>query len=59
MKAYASVSGGVIFVPDEGENENGPISYRDLLKEEQGDKPTVFGKRATNVATKDDAKHVA
>jgi hypothetical protein len=59
MKAIASTSGGVIFIPDEGENENGSISYRDLLKEEQGEKAPVFGKRSSGAPQQNNAKNVA
>ncbi len=46
MQAYASVSGGVIFIPNEQEQTTKPTSYRDLLEKEQGQKrPRTFGKR--------------
>jgi hypothetical protein len=57
MKAISSVSGGVIFIPDEGETQS--LSYRDLLKEEQGNKQPVFGKRTTNTTEDKNVKNVA
>ncbi|MBX2833655.1 MAG: hypothetical protein KTR28_01650 [Micavibrio sp.] len=52
MKAYASVSGGVIFVPDKlSRKKKKTVSYRDLVETKiDAIKAPVFGKRKTTKA---------
>ena len=48
MKACASASGGVIFVPEEIERENKPISYSEFAEQEAPKaKLGLFGKKKT------------
>lgn len=50
MRAFHTASGGVIFVPDEVEREQKPVSYADLFGDKSpAEKPAfmsrLFGKR--------------
>ncbi len=59
MKACASVSGGVIFVPEEIEREKKPVSYSEFAKEEAPKKKLgLFGKKKSDekAETKDTSK---
>lgn len=56
MKACASASGGVIFVPEEIERENKPVSYSEFVEQEAPKKKLgLFGKKPAKdeTATKD------
>ena len=51
MKACASASGGVIFVPEEIERENKPVSYSEFAEQEAPKaKLGLFGKKKTEAA---------
>lgn len=46
MKACASVSGGVIFIPDELEYTSKPTKYSQFVEQEEAqEKVGVFGKK--------------
>ena len=48
MKACASVSGGVMFIPDELEYTSKPTKYSQFVdKEDAKEKVGVFGKKKT------------
>ena len=49
MKACASVSGGVMFIPDEVEYVSKPTKYSEFVDQEQvREKVGVFGKKKTS-----------
>ena len=58
MRACASASGGVIFVPDELERKKvKPTQYSQFVeKEEAKEKIGVFGKKKSSGQTKTDTK---
>lgn len=47
MHAYSCCSGGVMFVPDEIEYTKKPKSYKDFVKEDNGElkKRKLFGRK--------------
>lgn len=64
MRACASVSGGVIFVPEEIERENKPVSYSEFVEQEEPKKKLgLFGKKSVKeeakAEDKDDSSKVA
>ena len=51
MRACASASGGVMFVPDEMERETKSTKYSQFVKEEAAEKKIgVFGKKKPTVS---------
>lgn len=64
MRACASASGGVIFVPEEIERENKPVSYSEFVEQEAPKKKLgLFGKKPAKAEAttqdKDDSSKVA
>ncbi len=56
MKACASVSGGVMFIPDELEYTSKPTAYSQFVEQEAAEeKVGVFGKKKT-VVSKQESK---
>ena len=57
MRACASASGGVIFVPEEIERENKPVSYSEFVEQEAPKaKLGLFGKKPSETEDKDSSK---
>ena len=52
MEACASVSGGVMFVPDHIEGGSRPLSYKEFVKQEHPEKPLgIFGRKTSGQET--------